>query len=106
METLGGKNHSRKLLATLAKSRCVRRDGAMCAQVLGDRSLKLKYLNPNTLFVVTGSLPGQAKGSARHVTAHIFDTITGQLLFSQIHQVSSAFWPRCQVGDGMICSGS
>ncbi len=58
--------------------------------MLGDRSLKLKYLNPNTLFVATGSVPGQTSpGSASsHVTAHIFDTVTGRLLFSQTHEVS------------------
>lgn len=28
------------------------------AQVLGDRSIKLRYLNPNTLVVVTGLAPG------------------------------------------------
>lgn len=62
-------------------------EGAIWAQVLGDRSLKLKYLNPNTLFVATGSQPGQATGAERHITAHIFDTVTGQLLFSQTHEV-------------------
>ncbi len=55
--------------------------------MLGDRSLKLKYLNPNTLFVATGTQPGQADGTERHITAHIFDTVTGQLLFSQAHEV-------------------
>lgn len=61
--------------------------GALWAQVLGDRSLKLKYLNPNTLFVATGTQPEQADGAERHITAHIFDTVTGQLLFSQTHEV-------------------
>ena len=56
----------------------------MPAQVLGDRSLKLKYLNPNTMFLATGSSPAQL-GKA-HITAHIFDTITGRLLFSQTHE--------------------
>ena len=56
------------------------------AQVLGDRSLKLKYLNPNTMFLATGSSPTQP-GKA-HITAHIFDTITGRLLFSQTHEVT------------------
>ncbi len=54
-------------------------------QVLGNRSLKLKYLNSNTMFLATGSTPEQP-GKA-HVTAHIFDTITGRLLFSQTHEV-------------------
>jgi hypothetical protein len=56
------------------------------AQVLGDRSLKLKYLNPNTMFLATGSSPAQP-GKA-HITAHVFDTITGRLLFSQTHEVT------------------
>ena len=54
--------------------------------MLGDRSLKLKYLNANTMFLATGSTPEQP-GNA-HVTAHIFDTITGRLVFSQTHEVS------------------
>ena len=54
--------------------------------MLGDRSLKLKYLNPNTMFLATGSTPEQP-GKA-HITAHIFDTVTGRLLFSQTHEVS------------------
>ena len=58
----------------------------MFAQVLGDRSLKLKYLNPNTMFLATGSSPAQP-GKA-HITAHVFDTITGRLLFSQTHEVT------------------
>ena len=28
-------------------------------QVLGDRSIKYRYLNPNTLVVVTGTKPGE-----------------------------------------------
>ena len=58
----------------------------MLAQVLGDRSLKLKYLNPNTMFLATGSSP--AHPGKAHITAHIFDTITGRLLFSQTHEVT------------------
>ncbi len=71
----------------------VQREVFLCAQVLGDRSLKLKYLNPNMLFVATGSQPGQAMGGARHITAHIFDTVTGQLLFSQTHEVRGSTHP-------------
>lgn len=57
-------------------------------QVLGDRRLKLKYLNPNTMFLATGSTP-ETPGRA-HITAYIFDTITGRLLFSQTHEVSAS----------------
>ena len=60
--------------------------------MLGDRSLKLKYLNPNTMFLATGSTPEQP-GKA-HVTAHIFDTITGRLLFSQTHEVTLHLSPQ------------
>jgi hypothetical protein len=59
-------------------------------QVLGDRSLKLKYLNPNTLFVATGTLPGQHKAGDCHITAHVIDTVTGHVLFSQTHEVALA----------------
>ncbi len=47
------------------------------AQVLGDRSLKLKHLNANTLFV--------ASGDGRTLTASLLDTVTGRFLHRQIH---------------------
>lgn len=46
-------------------------------QVLGDRSLKLKYLNPNTLFVATGN--------GRTLTASLLDTVSGRFLHRQSH---------------------
>ena len=63
--------------------------GRHAAQVLGDRSLKLKYLNRNTLFLATGTPPdGPATGTrASRVTAHLLDTVTGRVLFSQVHEV-------------------
>eukprot|EP00884_Botryococcus_braunii_P012429 jgi/Botrbrau1/21187/Bobra.0061s0078.1 len=48
------------------------------AKVLGDRSMKLKYLNPNTVFVATGPPEGVPSGDlqrAPHVTVAIVDTI-------------------------------
>ena len=76
----------------------------MPAQVLGDRSLKLKYLNPNTMFLATGSSPAQP-GKA-HITAHIFDTITDRLLFSQTHEVTPSDNPKQQQGELQLTLGS
>lgn len=45
--------------------------------MLGDRSLKLKHLNPNTLFVSTGD--------GRTLTASLLDTVTGRFLHRQAH---------------------
>ena len=58
-------------------------------QVLGDRSLKLKYLNPNTLFLASGTPPDSpaAGTKAARITAHLIDTVTGRVLWSQTHEV-------------------
>ncbi|KAK9804018.1 hypothetical protein WJX73_002264 [Symbiochloris irregularis] len=58
------------------------------AKVLGDRSLKLKYLNPNLLLIATGPPNGApAKGTKTpRLTISILDTVTGQVLFRQSHQ--------------------
>ena len=78
-------------------------------QVLGDRSIKYKYLNPNTLLVALGSGPGSAKpppasapsaakGTAAaqkslfsdddddipSVTLLLLDSATGRVLHSQV----------------------
>ena len=83
-----------------------KKKGAMGWQVLGDRSLKLKYLNPNTLFVATGTQPGEATGAERHITAHIFDTVTGQLLFSQSHEVGCpVVKTRCLLASNRAITG-
>ena len=59
--------------------------------MLGDRSLKLKYLNRNTLFLATGTPPGGPAAGARasRVTAHLLDTVTGRVLYSQTHEVGT-----------------
>ena len=60
-------------------------------QVLGDRSLKFKYLNPNTLFVAVGPPDGVPSAAlppdALQLTVSIIDTVTGRPLFRQTHQV-------------------
>ena len=45
--------------------------------MLGDRSLKLKHLNPNTLFVATGD--------GRTLSASLLDTVSGRFLHRQQH---------------------
>lgn len=59
-------------------------------QVLGDRTLKYKYLNPNTLFVASGVENGQSSISVDSdevdLSVHIVDTVTGRILYRQIHQ--------------------
>lgn len=60
--------------------------GHVVLQVLGDRSLKYKYLNPNTLFIATGSPAGvDADGDDAPLTAHIIDAVTGRMLHRQSH---------------------
>ena len=64
-------------------------------QVLGDRSIKYRYLNPNTLLVVTGSPPAagrahQSSGEADEssgaaLTAVLLDTVTGRVIHRQEH---------------------
>ena len=58
------------------------------AQILGDRSLKLKYLNPNLAFVVSGPAAGTSAGaSGGAITVTFLDTITGQIIYRQVHEV-------------------
>jgi hypothetical protein len=55
--------------------------------VLSDRTIKYKYLNPNLLFVATGLANGAALDGdeSTAVTAHLVDTVTGRVLYSQTH---------------------
>jgi hypothetical protein len=46
-------------------------------KVLGDRSMKYKYLSPSTAFVATAGASG--------VTVYLLDTVTGGVLHSQAH---------------------
>ena len=63
-------------------------------QILGNKSLKIKYLSPSTVFVATGAPQGQLTEdldtSSLALTIHIVDTVTGAPIFSQIHKVSPA----------------
>ncbi|KAG2424507.1 hypothetical protein HXX76_014388 [Chlamydomonas incerta] len=56
-------------------------------KVLSDRTIKYKYLNPNLLFVATGLANGAALDGddSTAVTAHLVDTVTGRVLYSQSH---------------------
>ncbi|KAL2142426.1 hypothetical protein VTI28DRAFT_1198 [Corynascus sepedonium] len=53
---------------------------ASIGRVLGDRTVKYKYLNPNTLVVAAVS------DKAQTLTVYLLDTISGQILFSSQHE--------------------
>lgn len=57
---------------------------AMYLQVLGNRDMKLKYLNSNLVFVISSSVV-QAEEPSLHV--QLIDTVSGQMLYSQSLQV-------------------
>eukprot|EP00798_Chlamydomonas_sp_ICE-L_P006703 gene6703-3373_t len=63
---------------------------ASSVKVLGDRSIKYKYLNPNTLFLVVGKAAGtpQSERDPARLTALILDTVTGRVLHSQTHNLA------------------
>eukprot|EP00951_Prasinocladus_malaysianus_P023556 scaffold200866_cov40-Prasinocladus_malaysianus.AAC.1 len=54
------------------------------SQVLGDRSMMVKYLNRNTLFVAVGSSNSMDEDS--ELTVHVIDTASGRHLFRQTHK--------------------
>ena len=60
-------------------------------QVLGDKSMQIKYLNPNVLFVAAGVpdgsplLPGLPPPQLR---VELLDSVTGRVLASFMHKVS------------------
>ena len=56
-------------------------------QVLGDRSLKLKYLNPNVILVAIGAAEDMVNQAGSVLTILIVDTVTGRVLHRQTHQV-------------------
>jgi hypothetical protein len=64
-------------------------------QVLGDKSMQIKYLNPNVLFVAAGVpdgsplLPGSPPPQLR---IELLDTVSGRVLSSFIHKVTQ----RCR----------
>ena len=55
--------------------------------MLGDRSLKLKYLNPSVLLVAIGASETSAHHADHVLTILIVDAITGHVLHRQSHQV-------------------
>lgn len=62
------------------------------ARVLGDGSVKFKYLSPNTLLAVVGLPRGAAElgsdaAEGGRLTALALDAVTGRVLFSQAHEV-------------------
>ncbi len=62
---------------------------ASIGRVLGDRSVKYKYLNPNTVLVAAideydGS--GSAPASPSSLNLYLLDTISGQILHSAAHE--------------------
>ena len=62
-------------------------------QVLGNKSLKMKYLNPNSVFVASGPPEGllseDLEPSSILLTVQIVDTVTGAPIHRQVHKVSN-----------------
>ncbi len=57
-------------------------------QVVGDRSLKVKHLNPHALLVASGAPLGAPTPPAQlQLHVEILDAVTGRPLFRQVHQV-------------------
>ncbi|GMH35035.1 hypothetical protein BSKO_02903 [Bryopsis sp. KO-2023] len=55
-------------------------------KVLGDRTLKFKYLNPNTVMIASGLADGSSSvAEDSELSIHIIDTVTGRILHRQIH---------------------
>ncbi|KAI0475821.1 hypothetical protein GGR56DRAFT_639750 [Xylariaceae sp. FL0804] len=54
---------------------------ASIGRVLGDRSVKYKYLNPNTLVVAAVS-----DAAAAELSVYLLDTVSGQLLAASTHE--------------------
>ncbi|WIA18351.1 hypothetical protein OEZ85_009816 [Tetradesmus obliquus] len=57
-------------------------------KVLGDRSLKYNYLNPNLLFVATGTSPAgtaDVPAEQQQVSVTLLNTVTGGVLHQQLH---------------------
>lgn len=60
-------------------------------QILGNKSLKIKYLNPSTVFVASGPPAGllteDLDPNSVALTVHLVDTVTGAPIYSQTHKV-------------------
>lgn len=92
--------------------------GLFLLQVLGNRSLKIKYLNPSTVFVASGPAPGllseDLDSSSIRLTVQIVDTVTGAPIHRQVHKVTHhasqlhatvpAMHPSCLQTGAAICS--
>ena len=76
---------------------------ACLLQILGNKSLKMKYLNPSTVFIATGPSEGllteDLDPSSVALTVQIVDTVTGAPVHRQIHKVVHCFWDwnACQL---------
>ena len=61
-------------------------------QILGNKSLKIKYLNPSTVFIATGPPTGmlseELDSSSIMLTVQIVDTVTGAPIYRQVHKVN------------------
>jgi len=61
-------------------------------QILGNKSLKIKYLNPSTVFIATGPPEGllteDLEPSSIALTVQIVDTVTGAPVHRQVHKAS------------------
>ena len=71
-------------------------------KVLGDRSMRYRYLNPNSAVFVTGPADHSAAGLEPKLTAYVVDTVTGRILHEQVHQnargpVSAVFYDHIAV---------
>ncbi len=59
-------------------------------QVLGDKSMQIKYLNPNVLFAAAGLPDGQPLlpgAPSPQLRIELLDTVTGRVLASFVHKV-------------------
>ncbi|KAL3141461.1 hypothetical protein ABBQ32_005026 [Trebouxia sp. C0010 RCD-2024] len=60
------------------------------AKILGNKSLKIKYLNPSTVFIATGPTPGllseDLDSTSIRLTVQIVDTVTGAPIHRQVHK--------------------
>lgn len=60
------------------------------AKILGNKSLKIKYLNPSTVFVATGPPQGRLtediNPGSTLLTVQILDTVTGAPIHRQVHK--------------------
>ena len=61
-------------------------------QILGNKSLKIKYLNPSTVFIASGPPAGRLSedidSSSIMLTVQIVDTVTGAPIYRQVHKVN------------------